>query len=175
MTLKTHPRFLTFTLNPSDKWQYFGSSDRLEKVRNLLHEEVHLRLSAGAVKNTRIDYWYCLELSEPRVHDATQSGPRIHLHGIIGFPTMAAYRVWLLRYQYELTRFSRIEIDTIDDINVWIKYCRKQNYLKLGESCSWVDIDQFLENTAIIFGLIDSIDGAGAEINNIEDLHSSTE
>ncbi len=117
------------TLNPKDKFQFFGRKDRFHRFRNLMYEE--LLTFPGK-------YELYIEISEPRgMHTAGYAGPRLHLHGWIEFSSVTTLEQFLLLFYYKLLRFTSVDIDTIDDIDKWLLYCKKQKIFKRNRLSSF--------------------------------------
>ncbi len=111
----------SFTLNPIDKHQFFGKVDRYMKFRNFVYENLFILANYEAF----------IELSEPRGFSIQgYSGPRLHIHGKLKFDTKSELAKFLLLSFYSLTRWTSVDIDTIDDSDWWYKYCTKQRIFK---------------------------------------------
>lgn len=115
--------YYSVTINPDDKHQYLAHSDRLQKFRNYANELLLPLAPLG------IEYKFNIELSEPRDCQCTSIGPRLHLHGVLHFCSKKSVRQFLLNEFYRITRSSYMELDTIDDPGIWIKYCEKQQLI----------------------------------------------
>lgn len=112
-------KMYSLTLNPVDKYQFYGQDLRLLKFRNFVYEQ--LLTLAG-------DYTLVVELSEPLgMKTQGYTGPRLHMHGVIVFRKKEQLYKFLLTDYYKLTRWTSIDIDTIDDITVWMDYILKQD------------------------------------------------
>ncbi len=111
------------TLNPSDKWQAFGKVNRIEKVRDCIYSTFIHFPSKG------IHYRLYLELSEPMNSFKCPNGPRVHVHGTITFHSKKAVKYFLLLGYYQITRIGILDIDTIEDKDLWDKYCKKQQHI----------------------------------------------
>lgn len=107
------------TLNPQDKYQYFGNPDRLQKLHNKLYE-LFLNRPKG------MDYKFFFEISEPKLLKCEKGGPRIHIHGWITFNTDKSVYKFLLTFLYKLQHIGILDIDTIDNMDTWQSYCTKQ-------------------------------------------------
>lgn len=105
------------SLNPIDKYQFAGKPDRWKKFTNFIH---------GQLISWRYDYYLFTEISEPKTINQGQIGPRLHLHGTIIFESKKQIQTFLLHSLYQLSRWCRIDIDTIDDIDHWTSYMTKQ-------------------------------------------------
>lgn len=64
-----------------------------------------------------------MDISEPR--KMNNNSPRIHFHGCILFSKATALLTWLLDVSYRLSKIANIDIDTINDIDKWQRYCQK--------------------------------------------------
>jgi len=60
--------------------------------------------------------------------DVSRTG-RIHYHGKIRFKTIDAIKKFYLKYIYKLSDKFQIEMDTIDDEEVWDEYCTKSHHI----------------------------------------------
>lgn len=110
----------SITVNPDDKFQYLGKSDRMQSFRNLI---------AGIfVKypQQKTDYYLMVELSEPREVNPPGVGPRLHIHGMIRFNSNKAVKQFLLTDFYQLTRLGHVDIDVVNDFEYWDDYIHKQ-------------------------------------------------
>jgi len=124
--MDTHPFFMkhkdySITINPSDKYQYYGKITRLQLFKSFMHEQILHWKSRG------ITYTLWIEVSEPL--NKTVNGPRLHLHGIIRFHSGKAVLNFLIGEIYKITRYAVYDIDTIDDMEKWIGYCMKQQHI----------------------------------------------
>lgn len=121
----------SITINPDDKHQYYGSLNRLEKVRGFVYEQLL------CLRGYHIDYSIYMELSEPKSNaynkvtkrQQSPSGPRYHYHGIIGFRSTLSVRRFLDTVMYNLSRWCIYDIDSIGDASIWKKYCKKQQHI----------------------------------------------
>ncbi len=119
----------SFTLNPSDKFQFYGKMDRLKRFRNFFYE---LFLSI------KFTYEVFIEISEPRgMQRDTYKGPRLHMHGKVRFETSKQLGTFLLIDFYKFTRVALVDIDTISDPLVWYQYCTKQRLFKKNRLSSF--------------------------------------
>lgn len=109
------------TINPTDKYQYYGKHDRLEKFKTFINEQLVHYPQYG------IHYKLWIELSEPK--NKTVNGPRLHLHGIITFHSKKSVKHFLLNEIYKITRYAVYDIDTIENMETWITYCTKQQHI----------------------------------------------
>jgi len=111
----------SITLNPIDKYQYLGNPDRYNKFRTMVYHEISkLRQS--------INLW--IEISEPhQMILQGKSGPRLHMHGTIKFISEFNIVDFLVNGIYKLTRWTSVDIDTIEDSDIWHAYCTKQSIL----------------------------------------------
>jgi len=115
--------YYSVTINPDDKHQFCGRLDRYEAFRQFMYERLLVWNDFG------IEYKFCIEASDVWDVVPLSTASRLHLHGIIYLKTHAITRNWLLHIQYQLSRFSYINIDTIDNPTVWIEYCEKQKQI----------------------------------------------
>lgn len=102
----------TFTFNPCDGRQYYYDADRVE---------------------TFMEYWRTLFDSmfddiEIDVHLEVSKLGRLHFHGIIKFKNLLNF---YLKDIIKLKNEGTLEIDTIEDGEVWEEYCTKQKLLNI--------------------------------------------
>lgn len=110
------------TINPQE--QYVNSIDRLSKFHNMMYGEM-----IGLIDNG-IHYSFYTEISEPRGNTKYhQECARLHLHGIIYFEDYKAVRHFLLHTVTRWCKISKWEVDTIDSLEKWKKYCKKQQFI----------------------------------------------
>ncbi len=122
-------KWYSITLNPIDKYQYFNSPNRFKRFKSFIYEQL-LTFPAK--------YELFIEISEPHgMHTQGYSGPRLHLHGKIQFNTNKDRYMFLSNGYYKLLRFCSVDIDTIDDLRKWYKYCTKQHIFKLNRLASY--------------------------------------
>lgn len=110
------------TLNPVDKYQFFGRIDRYQKFHTFMYDNFLSFVGK---------YELFIEISEPRgMKIQGYGGPRLHLHGTISFKSKKQIKWFLLYGYYKILRYSSFDIDTIDDLTKWRIYCTKQTILK---------------------------------------------
>ncbi len=110
------------TLNPIDKHQFCHKVDRYDKFHQFMYEQLSY---------LKCTYEFFIEISEPRgMHIKGYMGPRLHLHGKVRFKSRVEIAHFLLRDYYRLLRFCSVDIDSIDDLRKWYKYCTKQLLFK---------------------------------------------
>jgi len=110
------------TLNPVDKYQYFGKVNRLRLFRSYCYEQLLA---------TNYRYEYFIELSEPRgMKTQGYNGPRLHMHGTISFSTPKELGGFLMTGLYDLLRWTSVDIDTILNKVIWDKYISKQHLIR---------------------------------------------
>lgn len=115
----------SITLNPQDKYQFFGKPDRFRRFRNHVYENL-LHLDANEV-----DYELIIEISEPHEFKTVPyQGPRLHMHGVILFKNISSLGYFLTTGYTKIIKWSSIDIDTIGDMDKWISYCKKQHIFK---------------------------------------------
>lgn len=117
--------FYAVTISPDDAHQYVGKEDRMKLFRQYWYE-----MFLCYKYKYNIDYHFELELSEPRnIKTPSYNGPRLHLHGIICFNKNSSIKGFLLEQYYKITKSALLDIDTLDNIDVWYNYCTKQNHI----------------------------------------------
>lgn len=126
-----HDYVYSFTFNPKDKYQWYqepkelvSEEIRLEKFKN------KLSVAMKFLQDNQIKYFCNIECTVP--FQGVELRPRLHLHGIIQFKDVKAKRWFLLYGIPYITMIGQMEIDTIDDLDYWSKYCNKQQYMELG-------------------------------------------
>lgn len=113
-------KWYSFTLNPQDKYQFFGNEYRFKRFRNIIYE----------LFLVKYHYGFIIEISEPRNQIPYQyKGPRLHIHGTIRFPTRATLERFLIIKMSQISKIGTMEIDTIGNIETWLDYIHKQNIL----------------------------------------------
>lgn len=118
-------KLYSITLNPTDKYQYFGKIGRFKLFRSFIFQEIQHWSQMG------IDYELYIEISEPRgMKVPPYRGPRLHLHGYINFKTISSIGYFLSLGYYKLLKFTSVDIDTIADPKAWLSYCKKQHLFK---------------------------------------------
>jgi len=117
---------ISFNINPADKRQWFGHSDRFHKFHAHYTE---LLSTLFDMAEADYDYWFRIELSEPISTIVCSEGSRLHLHGFLKFKTKVSVYKFLLTYQNALLTLASVKIKHIksqDQLDGWIKYCTKQ-------------------------------------------------
>lgn len=114
------------TICPDDIHQKTDKSceNRYNRFRKYMVKEI----SQFELNNTDISL--VIEISEP--HGSQKKGylgPRLHAHGIIKFNNRAGIQYFLLKGYHMLLHYNIVDIDTIDDMSFWMKYCNKQHVL----------------------------------------------
>lgn len=121
-TFKSHEvepkRLYAFTLNPNDHNQFWDSTiiQRYELFRDTTLRRLKNVLSA-------IDTKFEIHL------DIANSG-RMHWHGYIWWETLDDYYNFLMYARRKLDKWSKIEIDYINDAKIWKKYVYKFHRIK---------------------------------------------
>lgn len=124
----------SLTIAPSDYNQGFNdktymvkiyrySVDYIDRLKNVTTKLNEILLPY----NRDIQYILHTDISEPR--DINGNIPRIHFHGVIRFKTNDKILKWLLSILPQLSTFGIVNIDTIDDMNHWEKYCKKYDHI----------------------------------------------
>lgn len=114
---------LTFTLNPKDGYQHFGTNNRFNTCRNNLN-----RLFMESMPADDIPYWAKLELSEP-INEIKWPGSRIHMHGFIYLKNENSVFLFLSDVQYFLSDLGILKINhckTQQMRDDWIRYIEVQ-------------------------------------------------
>jgi len=126
---KTHTRIynagnlLSFTLNPSDDAQCYGSENRFNNFRNKMHQKF-----MDILDSDLCPYWARVELSEP-VNEIKYPGPRLHLHGFIKLRTEESVFKFLCDGVFGLVTIGILKVNTVRNqsmLDGWLRYCEKQ-------------------------------------------------
>lgn len=108
----------TFTIAPDDKHQYLRRPCRLRLVVDDVRDLLYTYLGSSYKYEVRP------EISFPAVTQQG-SGGRVHFHGIIYLSPEDKCRLYTDVLPY-LSLWTRIEIDTIEDLEVWKNYIKKE-------------------------------------------------
>lgn len=112
---KNPSNYYSITLNPVDELQSYYSLNRVKDFKDAMLKQLH-----GMSK-----------FNDIHLHIEVSGKGRLHLHGVFNFNSwtdiMNFYVNDIMRYQ---NKFS-YEIDTIDDIDKWVKYMSKQSLAKI--------------------------------------------
>lgn len=111
----------SFTLNPDDNGQFKGKPDRFLKFKALMRD-LFLCFSAQD-----IDYVYHYDISMPTKING--NFPRLHLHGALRFRTNKAIQFFLLIWMARISTNFYMDIDTCEDLEIWIEYCSKCDHI----------------------------------------------
>ncbi len=121
--------YYEITINPEDRYQYFGAPRRLEKF--IVKSQSLLRDSLGVYDT---EYELVTELSEPYINVHKKSPlPRLHFHGKIKFKTDVHVGLFLLNGLYLLSRFALVTINKYRK-DKWTGYIHKQNAIMVALS-----------------------------------------
>ncbi len=119
----------SITINPSDQCQYYENKrteTRINKIRT------HI---ADYLKQAGIHYYLWWDVSMPYKNIKYNYRPRIHLHGVIRFSTFNGINKFLCYALPHLAGIALIDIDVMNDKEIWIHYCTKtlhiMNYLPI--------------------------------------------
>lgn len=105
-----------FTLNASDRYQYFNHPLRMRMALIKYIEKVHWAF------NSISTYKLYVEISKPE--ESTKGPPRIHLHGTIEFKHLG-YEKFLLDKYNVLAQFGVFKLSKMNDLKVWRDYYLK--------------------------------------------------
>lgn len=108
------------TLTPEDKNQFFDNKERYRKFHNRIF---------NTMMDLEIDYDLVIEITEPIGFKIWYEGPRLHCHGMIRFRTRKLLSKFLLHGHRSLCKLGGVDIDTVDDPEIWSTYCKKQKIL----------------------------------------------
>lgn len=111
--------WMSFTIAPSNQIQFTATEkNRWGKITDHVTKDVMNMLKAGGV--TYIKLWP--DLSFPKeIQPSSGIIPRIHWHGVILCDDVPRH----LTYGYLQMNQYRVEIDTIENMSKWLKYCKK--------------------------------------------------
>lgn len=115
----------SLTINPSDDFQFFNSSSRLNQSREWMEYILFL---------------YGQKIYINIFQEVSRRG-RIHYHGKIKFKTIEALKTFYVEHLHNLLSKAHIEIDTISNPEEWDEYCRKSDKLwgcNIGSSTAYV-------------------------------------
>ncbi len=115
-------KIYSLTINFNDS--YHSGRGGILKSFNLIHNAVHEYIDYD--DDTR--YILHFDISEPKEMRKGKF-PRLHLHGCIKFKSSQAIRYWLLYSCNNLSKVASIYIDTIDNVEIWEKYCKKYDHI----------------------------------------------
>lgn len=104
----------TFTISPEDSMQYWQEPNSLQREKKFYEQwTVFLKKHVAAYA----DYKLHVEIS--------RSG-RLHMHGVIKFLSIKDFFLYSIQ---KLQNRAQIEIDSIEDMDVWTKYITKQQVM----------------------------------------------
>jgi hypothetical protein len=165
-------KLYSITLNPCDQQQGFRSRDRLREVISFteqLMDKVTRRCCS------KMCYTLYTELSEPIDSHKSESS-RVHFHGVLLFKDTISIKMFLLYGYRLLCQHLYVNIDTITDLQAWINYCFKQQFIINKPPICDIVIPWFTEegiNEDLLFGkkmLIET-----STTYHIEDLSESSD
>lgn len=114
--------YYAITINPSDLCQHRNDpKDRIRKMHNK-YVRIFRRWDNMGIKNTMFP-----ELSTPMDSKYPSRMPRYHFHGKIMFQDYGALLKWYDYLWVEIQKNNIVDIDTIEDIDYWDKYCSKNS------------------------------------------------
>lgn len=119
------------TVNPADKYQYFGKEDVHEAPRCDLVNKYFRNLMQDFSIN-QVEYKLLMECSEPLRGNRRpdKAVPRLHYHGRIYFSSMESIRWFLMYGAGQLAAVCSYSIEPLKDPDGWDAYCNKQAFLK---------------------------------------------
>lgn len=120
-TIENHKNFrigdyVAVTINPSNRYQYgtMNISRRLQRFRS------HMLLVLGPLKRQH-KFKFNIEISK---------FGRLHLHGYVKLSEVLAFSNWVYQTKYNSSDYH-VDIDSIDKLSKWVKYCRKDEEVML--------------------------------------------
>lgn len=109
----------SITINPMDNYQFYFKKNRYCRFRSFMYETLLKWMG---------EYTMYIEISEPRgFQKQGYAGPRLHLHGTFQFKSPHEIGYFLLYMYPSLCKIGTVDIDTVKDPKVWLKYCTKQH------------------------------------------------
>ena len=118
-TIEIHKNFrngdyVAVTINPSNRKQFPNASirRRLQKFRS------NMLLVLGALQKQH-KYKFNIEISK---------FGRLHLHGYVKLKNILEFNNWVYDIKYNSNDYN-LDIDSIDNLSKWDKYCRKDEEL----------------------------------------------
>lgn len=125
----------TLTMNFNDKKQFIDNCLRVNMVSQYYQSYLLKYLKPYA------NYDCYLEYSRPENWIGGDKISRIHIHGIIQFHTNESMMAFYVESAHKLFKEATSEIDTCADVDKWIKYITKENYLVKHycelNNCNW--------------------------------------
>lgn len=109
-------RLYAFTINPNDNNQFW------EKDR----EDRYQLFRDGSLKRLKD----ALDTSNFTLHLDISSAGRMHWHGYISWDNLEDYYDFQIKSIYRLKKWSNIEIDYINDKQIWREYVIKYHRIK---------------------------------------------
>lgn len=115
-------KYYEVTINPNDKYQYFGKGDSRLSV---WVREVDERIQEDLRDQ---DYVLYTDMSFPHINVNAKKDnlPRLHLHGTITFKTKTLMAKFWLTQMYNLSRWANVTVNVMrEDAKEWDTYCKK--------------------------------------------------
>lgn len=129
----------TFTLNPSDDFQFFKEDPETRITKSINHIKYIIRNNP----NYHMDLF--LEVS---------CKGRLHWHGTLLFKHNNHIKNFYLQFIPQILNNHSIEIDTIADPDKWLEYCTKSKHL-FNHNIKTSDIVKFKKPNNKLFKPID--------------------
>ncbi len=114
-TIENHKNFrrgdnVAVTINPSNRYQFgkLSINNRLQKFRS------HMLVVLGPLQQ-QFKYKFNMEISK---------FGRVHLHGYVKLKKVLEFSQWVYNIKNDSKEYH-LDIDSINDLDKWIKYCRK--------------------------------------------------
>lgn len=109
------------TINPDDTCQFFKRTSRIARWRQASSDKMAMLDGRG------IHYELWPDISTP-TNSGKHKVPRLHWHGTIEFTTNLAILYWLLLW-HDMEQWCHIDLDTIENMGVWLAYCKKTMHI----------------------------------------------
>lgn len=123
----------SITINPIDKYQFNATSKRIQKFKSFVYDQL---VGIGP------EYKLYIEFSEPHgMKTQGYLGPRLHLHGTIEFKSTRDIGNWLCYDMYNIYKWASMDIDVVNDEEIWYNYCTKQKLIKNNLITNYYDSD----------------------------------
>ncbi len=124
-SLDTTKNTYEITINPSDKYQFFGKPRRYELFLTMMDTFLKQSLDCW-----NIQYKLCVELSTPHINISMKTGnqSRLHFHGYVKFKTKRSKSCFHLHSVYKISRFGLLTFNNYRP-DYWPEYMIKDYHL----------------------------------------------
>jgi len=111
----------SLTVAPDDSRQFFKRKSRIARWA------MSCRESFTVYDGKDIQYMLWPDVSMP-CNSTVNRDPRLHWHGTVEFTSNLGILYWLM-YWHETTSWCILDVDTIDNEEDWLKYCKKSLHI----------------------------------------------